>query len=83
MSYSRFGWGGSDVYVFMSVGGFLECCGCILDLGSETREPSFRAESTQAMVDHLEAHKKEGDHVPDDVIPALWAGDAENFGPAK
>jgi len=33
MSYARFGWDGSDVYVFMHVSGHLECCACILAHG--------------------------------------------------
>ena len=35
MSYCRFAWDGSDVYVFGSGDGVIECCGCSLkgDLG--------------------------------------------------
>jgi hypothetical protein len=80
MSYARFGWDGSDVYVFMSVGnaehpgGWLECCSCSL-----TTPRWFRAFSTAAMVRHLRAHADAGQHVPGDVIPELLADDAENF----
>ena len=69
MSYSRFGY--ADVYVFMSVGGHLECCGCIL--GDE-----WAFDSTQAMVDHLSIHRDAGHHVPD-IEPDLWRDDAQNF----
>lgn len=30
MSYARFGWDGSDVYVFLNVAGYFSCCGCQL-----------------------------------------------------
>lgn len=84
MSYARFGWDGSDVYVFMSVGdreypgGWLECCGCLLPSNPDRW---FRAFSTVAMVDHLRDHATAGQHVPGDVVPELLADDAENFPP--
>ena len=71
MSYIRFGEDGSDVYVFGSARG-IECFGCTLVSG-------FAAGSTQAMVDHLQAHRAAGDTVPDYVIPDLRADDARNF----
>ena len=72
MSYCRFG-EHSDVYVFPSVGGWLECCGCILG------EP-WEHGSTQSMIDHLERHRAAGHEVPD-IDSDLWAEDAENFPP--
>ena len=45
MSYCRFGWGGSDVYVFESEAG-LECCGCKLSTNFTTSEP-------EQMIAHL------------------------------
>jgi hypothetical protein len=84
MSYARFGWDGSGVYVFKSVGndehpgGWLECCGCVLP---SSPEDWFQAFSTAAMVDHLRAHVAAGQHVPGDLVPALLADDAENFPP--
>jgi hypothetical protein len=75
MSYARFGWGGSDIYVFMSVNGWLECCGCpLLEWPA-----SYQALSTDDMVRHLDEHTRAGHKVPADVIPALRADDAENF----
>lgn len=77
MSYCRFL--EADVYVFMHVGGHLECCACFLG----EREPwgSFQAKSTQEMVDHLEKHTAAGHFIPGHVVPDLWADDAENFPP--
>ena len=74
MSYCRFLEG--DVYVFMSVGGHLECCACILDIEDWH---SFEAKSTQEMIDHLEEHKKVGHFVPWGVVEHLWDDDKENF----
>ena len=39
----------------------------------------FKAESTQEMVDHLEAHKKVGHFIPWGVVEHLWDDDKENF----
>lgn len=72
MSYVRFG-GGSDVYVYLSVGDFLDCCGCTL------QGTSFHAGSTQIMVDHLKEHIAAGHQVPDYVIPSLIEDDEINF----
>lgn len=73
MSYSRFGAdGGSDVYVYMDVGGYLCCCGCALD------PTSFHADTTEAMVEHLAEHRARGHRVPP-IEAELWADDAENF----
>jgi hypothetical protein len=80
MSYARFGWDGSDVYVFKSVGdqehpgGWLECCSCSL-----IPDRWFRAFSTAGMIRHLRSHMAHGHHVPSDVIPELLADDMENF----
>jgi hypothetical protein len=64
VSYCRFGWGGSDVYVFLSVSGCLECCGCRL-----SEEWSYS--STDAMLAHLREHVSKGDTVPDSAIRRL------------
>ncbi|MER5252917.1 hypothetical protein [Streptomyces sp. NPDC002855] len=79
MSYARFGQDGSDVYVFMDVGGYLNCCGC------SRVKPGDHAHfsSTLGMVDHLRAHIFVGDYVPDYVVPELLADDPENFPPEE
>ena len=58
MSLARFGWDGSDVYVYYDVGGFINCCGCHLG------EKSFHANTEKQMIDHLREHQKAGHHVP-------------------
>ncbi len=77
MSYARFGWDGSDVYVFMHVSGHLECCACILAHGDWE---SFLAGGTQTMVDHLKKHELAGHQIPSDIYGRLWEDDKENFG---
>lgn len=76
MSYARFGWDGSDVYVFVSVGGWIECCACILH---EEDWASFQAKETQEMVDHLKKHQESGHHVPESVFERLWEEHEENM----
>lgn len=75
VSYARFGQDGSDVYVYMSVRGHLECCGCIRATSGDVCP---RADSTEEMVTHLQQHIEHGDTVPDYVIPDLRGDDAEN-----
>lgn len=37
------------------------------------------AESTQEMVDHLEAHRRVGDRVPEDITESVWRDNAANY----
>lgn len=64
MSYCRFAWDGSDVYVYESSEG-ITCCGCMLGTGCTTNEP-------EVMIAHLGAHRRAGQFVPDHAILALW-----------
>jgi len=73
MSYARFGEG--DVYVYAVKGGVA----CVMCSFGDMMETGFRAESTQEMVDHLAAHQKVGDLVPEHTVPDLWRDDALNF----
>jgi hypothetical protein len=78
MSYCRFLEG--DVYVFMSTGGWLECCWCHLqDEGPLT----FKSTNTQDMVSHLREHQSHGDQVPERVFDDLWLDDMINFPPLR
>lgn len=76
MSYARFGWDNSDVYVFLSSNG-LTCQSCILS--DEDGITSFQADSTKKMVDHLKQHIKAGQTVPEDTIQLILDDDEENF----
>lgn len=64
MSYCRFAWDGSDVYVYESSDG-ITCCGCQLGTGCTTSDP-------EVMIAHLGVHRRAGHFVPSDAILALW-----------
>jgi|SaaInl3SG_22_DNA_1037383.scaffolds.fasta_scaffold00923_30 hypothetical protein len=76
MSYARFGWDGSDVYIFLHVGGFIQCCGCQFP---NDGHGSFNAYTTQEMVDHLKKHEADEDFVPQKVYDRLWEDHEENM----
>ncbi len=65
MSFCRFAWNGSDVYVYESDRGF-ECCGCKLS------EESFVCDTQDEMISHLAGHKRAGHFVPFYAIESLW-----------
>lgn len=63
MAYARFS-KDSDVYVFLNVGGFLDCCGCSL-------HKNAKFYSVEELLQHLEVHKQGGDKVPEYCIERL------------
>jgi hypothetical protein len=70
MSYCRFAWDGSDVYVYLSAtSNRFECCGCVLATGDVG--PSFA--TPEEMITHLAAHRRAGHFVPDYAITGLWS----------
>ena len=87
MSYARFGWNGSDVYVFYSVSDMYECCFCLLQEREWVEDPDHKftggyfrdvGEKVQhdfptaaEMIRHLELHREQGHTVPDDTFAAL------------
>ena len=75
MSYCRMG-EDSDVYVFASGGGRLECCGCRLP-GSGW----WGTTSRKAMMQHLHEHKRAGHKVPNRAFMRLWR-ESEELGEA-
>jgi phage replication-related protein YjqB (UPF0714/DUF867 family) len=77
MSYCRFL--EADVYVFMHVSGWLECCMCPL-VREHQDEISFKAFDTDTMIAHLKKHVAAQHHVPLHVFDDLIADDKENFG---
>lgn len=65
MSYARFG-ENSDVYVYSHVGGFIECCGCILG-------DKWDFHSVAEIVTHLHEHVEAGHKVhPELLDPAMY-----------
>jgi hypothetical protein len=73
MSYVRFGEEGSDVYIYMSVGGWIECCACPL------QQESFKAYNTQEMIYHVSQHREAGHFIPYYVEEELREDDKENM----
>ena len=64
MAYARFG-RDSDVYVYADARGGFTCERCP-DMGKQ-----FRCDTAAAMADHLIAHQKRGDLVPNDAFSEL------------
>lgn len=64
MSYVRFAWDGSDVYVYESASGIV-CCGCKL-------HQTFLAQDPLQMIAHLAEHRAAGHFVPAYAIVNLW-----------
>jgi hypothetical protein len=67
MSYCRFGWDGSDVYVFGNSDDELECCACTL----RGKLGRFTCKKEEDMIKHLLKHRKKGDCVPQEAIDRL------------
>ena len=63
MSYCRFGWGGSDVYVYEASEGIV-CCACKL-VGH------FTAATPEEMIAHLGQHRRANHCVPHEAIAEL------------
>lgn len=79
MSYARFGYEDSDVYVFLAVEGHLECCACLL--GATPERPggvTARFANTAEMIDHLKAHRLQSHTVPGSTLDDLRRDGAEN-----
>ena len=71
MSYIRWGYEGSSVYVYLDCGGFLLCTGCGEGLG-------FKAYQTADMIGHLKQHQVKGDIVPQSAFDSLLRDASEN-----
>lgn len=65
MSYCRFWWDQSQVYVYADFSGHITCCSCALSEGD------FRAAGPEAMIQHLMEHRAAGHHVPDYALERL------------
>jgi hypothetical protein len=64
MSFARFG-PESDVYVYAHVGGFVQCCGCLLGdfLGDD-----WDYHSAADVVAHMQEHVDAGHRVPQHLL---------------
>lgn len=64
MSFSRFS--ESDVYVFEHVGGYIQCCACILEedsMGVDLTFGMYDAKTPREMLAHLDRHEELGHDV--------------------
>ena len=64
MGFSRFS--EADVYVFEHVGGYIQCCGCILEedsMGVDLTFGTYDAKTPREMLDHLAKHEELGHDV--------------------
>lgn len=73
MSYARFGWEGSDVYIYEHVSGFIECCGCSLVKPEDDYEifGFYHANTAREMLTHIDQHLAKSDTVPTDCIDRI------------
>ena len=74
MSYCRFGYDGSEVYVYSGADGIV-CCGCRLDPIEQT---TFELHSE--MIAHLLEHRKAGHVVPQYAIDTLLEESMAGYG---
>ncbi|OLC10195.1 MAG: hypothetical protein AUH39_02680 [Chloroflexi bacterium 13_1_40CM_67_9] len=73
MSYARFG-PDSDVYVYASTAGGVECCRCRFI--AETQEPPRNNAvmvDEDEMIAHLKKHRRAGHRVPNEAFEELRA----------
>lgn len=73
MSFARFGWDGSDVYIFEHTSGFIQCCGCSLAKPSNPDDIFGMTDlkTPREALEHLEVHVKAGDYVPSDAFTKI------------
>ena len=79
MSYARFAFDNSDVYVYYSKIGQKDVLICAACYFGDDLEPSYVAESTLEMLEHLKAHERAGQNVPPATYDSLIADDLTNF----
>jgi hypothetical protein len=87
VSYARFGWDGSDVYVYYDVGGYYNCCFCILQEREWVDDPGYtftggyfrnvgedietHFDTSAETIAHLLIHREQGHTVTDDTLNEL------------
>jgi hypothetical protein len=70
MSYVRFAWDGSQVYMFEHCDGGIECCGC--RFADKTGKGFPRFGTPEEAIAHLALHRRAGHFVPEYAITGLW-----------
>lgn len=85
MSYAKWGWENSDVYLFGGVAHpppddvhVIVCCGCLLardDPEDWLMSPSLDFETKAGILAHLQIHRAAGHVVPESAIERIEADD--------
>ena len=79
MAYSRFY--DSDIYIYPSVGGWIECAGCFLTISpdEDTIFQSTKIYDDETLLMHLVQHAISGHNMPDNLAQDILA-DPDRYG---
>ena len=79
MAYSRFY--DSDIYIYPSVGGWIECSGCFLNISpnEDTIFYSTKIYDDETLLMHILQHKISGHNMPDNLAQDILA-DPDRYG---
>ena len=79
MAYSRFY--DSDIYIYPSVGGWIECSGCFLNISpnEDTIFYSTKIYDDETLLMHILQHKISGHNMPDSLAQDILA-DPDRYG---
>jgi hypothetical protein len=79
MAYSRFY--DSDIYIYPSVGGWIECAGCFLSIPTDeyTLFKSERILDDETLLMHIVRHRISGHNIPDNLEAEILS-DPERYG---
>lgn len=75
MSYCRFG--EADAYIYESVDGVFQCCGCSLSTAENASDWNFP--DRESMLEHIKLHRERGDYIPEHVDQRLKKEIAETW----
>jgi hypothetical protein len=79
MAYSRFY--DSDIYIYPSVGGWIECAGCFLNIPTDeyTLFKSERILDDETLLMHIVRHRISGHNIPDNLEADILS-DPDRYG---
>ena len=79
MAYSRFY--DSDIYIYPSVGGWIECAGCFLNISPDehTIFHSTKIYDDETLLMHILQHRISGHKMPDSLAQDILA-DPDRYG---
>jgi hypothetical protein len=79
MAYSRFY--DSDIYIYPSVGGWIECAGCFLNIPTDeyTLFKSERILDDETLLMHIVRHRISGHNIPEGLEAEILS-DPERYG---